>query len=400
MSFTGIFKICPIEGLDYETQTQSGRTGRNGEFCYQEGETVTFSAGGIVLGSAPAKEKLTPADLSMEVAGDVNRIINRKVTNITRLLMSLNPACDYEERIVITDEIWDICCRFRKKIYLNQPEDLFSADPAVNQLMEALAGRLVSPAVARNYLRRAMYGIVKKTDVKIPTRDSGYVLADIFMPETEGKYPVIISFGGYGKGFWVGKETNEEEQELHADAGADSKVSYPADQDQEILFVTEPMESDLVIAGYPMADLFVSSSSRDMKVLTYLYALDEDNEKIPFVMDLNPMTPLSKGGLKVSHRKLDEERTTEYRPYHTHLREDYQPLSPGEIAEARVEMVPMTAKIKKGWKLAFVIMANNEQGELMDPFDDYSAGAENTVYTGKTHPSYVQIPVIRDGGKE
>ena len=36
----------------------------------------------------------------------------------------------------------------------------------------------------------------------------------------------------------------------------------------------------------------------------------------------------------------------------------------------------------------------------MDPFDDYSAGAENTVYTGKTHPSYVQIPVIRDGGKE
>ena len=223
MSFTGRFKICPIEGLDYETQTQSGRTGRNGEFCYQEGETVTFSAGGIVLGSAPAKEKLTPADLSMEVAGDVNRIINRKVTNITRLLMSLNPACDYEERIVITDEIWDICCRFRKKIYLNQPEDLFSADPAVNQLMEALDGRLISPAVARNYLRRAMYGIVKKTDVKIPTRDGGYVLADIFMPETEGKYPVIISFGGYGKGFWVGKETNEEEQELHADAGRTAK---------------------------------------------------------------------------------------------------------------------------------------------------------------------------------
>ena len=106
---------------------------------------------------------------------------------------------------MITDEIWDICCRFRKKICLNQPEDLFSADPAVNQLMEALDGRLISPAVARNYLRRAMYGIVKKTDVKIPTRDGGYVLADIFMPETEGKYPVIISFGGYGKGFRVGK---------------------------------------------------------------------------------------------------------------------------------------------------------------------------------------------------
>lgn len=728
MILTGIFKICPIEGLDYETQTQQGRTGKNGAFSYQEGETVTFCAGGIVLGSALAKEVLTPADLFPETAGDINRITNRKVTNITRLLMSLNPACNYEEKIVITDRIRDICCKFRKKIYLNQPEDSFTNDSEVIWFMEELGSRLVSPATARNYLRRAMNGIVKKTDVKIPTRDGGYVLADIFMPEKQGKYPVIISFGGYGKGFWVGKETNEEERKLHAkledeyfrgtyretdyisfhiaslaygdpvpdipglppkgsvsnpylthisenferanvmdwvpdgyvvmhvdskglgntpgeycqfgrpeaddyydaiewagvqewsngnvgtyggsfyamnafnvaalnpphlkafiplcgdmdpyrdygfyggllnkfgftpkccagefkgidlaeyartiefddpavfhehskvmmrsdpenikipfytcisleqafihtrgtseiyihaktpegkkkmdvmsevgvhywmyakdilerhkafmdywlkgesndimekdpvhmmirtgngsyywrdekewpvlgteyrkfylhgdgngdgmqklqeQAMEEGKISYPADQDREILFVTEPLEEDLVLAGYPMADLFVSSTGIDMKVLTYLYALDEENDKIPFVMDLNPMTPLSKGGLKVSHRKLDEERSTIYRPYHTHLQKDYQPLKPGEIVQAQVEMVPMTAKIKKGWKLAFAVMANNEQGELTDPFDDYSAGAENIIYTGKKFPSYVQIPVIPTKG--
>ncbi len=726
MSITGSFRICPIEGLDYETQSQYGRTGTDGAFLYQEGETVTFSIGGIVLGSAPAEKKLTPADLSIEVAGDVNKIVNRKVTNMTRLLMSLNPLSDYEEKIVITDEIRDICNQFRKKIYLNQPENSFSKDPMVCQLMEALGSKLVSPAVARNYLRRAMNGIVKKTNIKIPTRDGGYVLADIFMPEKGGKYPVIISFGGYGKGFWVGKETNDEERELHAkleddyfrgvhretdyisfhiaslaqgdpvpdipglpekgsvqnpylthisetferanvmdwvpdgyvvmhvdskglgntpgeylqfgrreaddyydaiewagtqewsngnvgtyggsfyamnafnvaslnpphlkafiplcgdmdpyrDYGffggllnkfgftpkcctgefqgvdlaeyarkvefddpeifhehsevmmrndpanikipyytcisleqafihtrgtseiyihsgtpenqkkmdimsetgvhywmyakyvlerhkafmdfwlknekndimdqdpihmmirtgngsyywqdektwpvsgteykkfylhasgnmselqglkerplSDSRISYPADQDNEIIFVTEPLESDVVIAGYPMADLFVSASGKDMKVLTYLYALDEDNEKIPFVMDLNPMTPLSKGGLKISHRKLDEERCTEYRPYHTHLKEDYQPLTPGEIVEAQVEMLPMTARIRKGWKIAFIIMANNEQGELIDPFDNYSAGAENTVYTGRSWPSYIQLPIISE----
>ena len=115
MSLTGSFKICPIEGLDYETQSQYGRTGKQGEFFYQKGETVTFSVGGIILGSAPAGEKLTPADLSLEVAGDVNKIINRKVTNMTRMLMSLNPECDYEESIIITDKIRDICYKFRKK---------------------------------------------------------------------------------------------------------------------------------------------------------------------------------------------------------------------------------------------------------------------------------------------
>lgn len=725
MVLTGIFKICPIEGLDYETQSQCGRTNEQGAFTYLEGETVTFSVGGIVLGSAIAEEKLTPADLSIEVAGNVDKIINRKVTNIARLLLSLNPDCNYEEKVVITDEIRDICYNFRKKVYLNQPEDHFTNDPVIVQLMDALHSKLVSPAVARNYLRRAMHGVIKMTNVKVPTRDGAYVLADIFMPEEEGKYPVIISFGGYGKGFWVGKETTDDERELHAqlednyfrgihketdyisfhiaslehgdpspdipglppkgsvinpyvthiserferanvmdwvpegyivmhvdsrglgntpgeycqfgrpeaddyydaiewagtqewstgDVGIyggsfyamngfnvmslqpphlkaciplcgdmdpyrdysffggmlnkfgftpkcsagefngidlaeyarniefddseifnehakvmmknepekikipyytcisleqafihtrgtseiyihsgtpdgqkmmdvtsevgvhhwmygkhvlarhkaffdywlkgeqndimeqdpihmmirtgnggyywqdekewpiagteykrlylnavgdmsalqglgtvlseDGKVSYPADGENEIVFVTDPLEEDMVLAGYPMADLFVSSSSKDMKLLTYLYVLDEDNERVPYVMDLNPMTPLAKGGLKVSHRKLDEEKTTEYRPYHTHQKGDYQPLTPGEIVEAQVEILPMTAKIKKGWKLAFVVMANNEHGELIDLFDDYSAGAENTIYTGKTYPSYVQLPVIK-----
>ena len=725
MIVTGIFKIFPIEGLDYETPTVHGRTNAKGEFSYAEGETVTFSVGGIVLGSAPAEEKLTPADLSMEVAGSVDKLMNRKVTNMARLLLSLDSACVEKGAITITDEIRNICYSFRKKVYLNQPEDLFTEDPVISDLMSALNCKLVSPATARNHLRRAMYGIVKMTDVKVPTRDGSYLLADIFMPEKEGKYPVLISFGGYGKAFWVGKDDTPEEKELRAQlednyfrgihketdyisfhiatlahgdpspdipglppkgsvinpyvthiseyferantldwvpegyivmnvdsrglgctpgeylqfgraeaddyydaiewagtqewcTGAvgiyggsfyamngfnvmslrpphlkaciplcgdmdpyreygffggmmnkfgftpkcsagefkgidlaeypkniefddpaifnpeakvmmrndpktinipfyscisleqafihtkgtsevfinsstpygqkvldvmtevgvhhwmygkhilgrhkaffdywlkgldngfmkkdpvhmmirsgngayywqdaaewpvpdteyrklylhvaddvtvlqkigkepeeDGKVTYPADKEQEIIFVTEPLEEDLVLAGYPMANLFVSSTSKDMRVLTYLYVLDEDDDRVPYVMDHNPMTPLSKGGLKISHRKLDEEKTTEYRPYHTHLKEDYQPLVPGEIVEAQVEFLPMTAKIKKGWKLAFAVTSYNEQSELIDMFDDYSVGAENTIHTGKTYASYVQLPVIK-----
>lgn len=718
----GIFQISPVIGLNFETRTQSGLTDDSGRFCYETGETVTFTIGGLVLGSAPGAKKLTPADLSIEAAGDVNKIVNRKVTNIARLLMSLNPQEDFEKGIHITEKIRSICHKYRKLIYLNQPEDMFTSDKNVKNLMDELCSVLVSPAYARNYLRRAVYGIIKNTNVKIPMRDEGFVYADVFRPEKEGRYPVIISFGGYGKAFWYGKETTPEEIELHAkleddyfrgitretdylsfhidglaagnpipkvpglptagsvqnpmlshiseyferanvmdwvpdgyvvihcdsrglgntpgeycqfgrpeaedyyDAiewagiqdwsngnvgtyggsfyamnafnaaslcpphlkafipvagdmdpirdycrfgglfnkfgftphicageyrGVDlakmaaenefddpavyneygkgamkgnpqnikipfytalsleqafihtrgtseiyincatpqndkymdvtsetgvhywmygkdilnrhkkffeyylkdkendiadyqrihlmirsgygsyfwqeenewpvkrtvykklylhareneknmledlpaegGQVSYPADQDVEISFISESFKEDTIVAGYSMANLFVSSSSSDMTVLVYIYILDEDGDRIPVVLDLNPGIPAAKGGLKISHRKLDRELTTEYRPYHTNKKEDVQKLTPGEAVEAQIEILPFTVLIKKGWRLEFVVMPQNEAGELLDLDDSYKTNAVNTIYTGAEYPSYIQIPVI------
>ena len=39
---TGVFCISPVCGLDFETQSQRGRTDEQGSFSYLEGETVTF----------------------------------------------------------------------------------------------------------------------------------------------------------------------------------------------------------------------------------------------------------------------------------------------------------------------------------------------------------------------
>ena len=62
-TLTGVFYDSPVEGLSYETQTLSGMTNDKGEFEYREGETVTFSVGGLVLGSARGSERVTPADI-------------------------------------------------------------------------------------------------------------------------------------------------------------------------------------------------------------------------------------------------------------------------------------------------------------------------------------------------
>jgi len=60
---SGIFVDSPVQGLTYETPSQSGQTDENGTFTYREGETITFSVGSVVLGSAIGHEILTPLDL-------------------------------------------------------------------------------------------------------------------------------------------------------------------------------------------------------------------------------------------------------------------------------------------------------------------------------------------------
>lgn len=52
-----------VAGVHYATATQSGTTGASGEFLFQPGETVTFSIGNIILGSAAAATTVTTFDL-------------------------------------------------------------------------------------------------------------------------------------------------------------------------------------------------------------------------------------------------------------------------------------------------------------------------------------------------
>ncbi len=60
---TGVFVDGPVIGLRYETLTRSGLTTAGGEFEYDEGETVTFSVGGVVLGTTKGAKRISPFDL-------------------------------------------------------------------------------------------------------------------------------------------------------------------------------------------------------------------------------------------------------------------------------------------------------------------------------------------------
>ena len=89
--YSGVFKDSNVQGLHYASGGQEGTTGKNGEFKYEENSAVSFSVGGVNLGSAKAKNVMTPKDLVKNGKVDTPEVLNR-----VRFLMMLdkdnNPA--------------------------------------------------------------------------------------------------------------------------------------------------------------------------------------------------------------------------------------------------------------------------------------------------------------------
>ena len=89
---TGVFLDSEVSQLHYEGQSNSGFTNSAGQFSYNEGEVLTFSLGGISLGSATGSQELTPFDLLGISTLDEAREggIENELTNIVLFLQSLD----------------------------------------------------------------------------------------------------------------------------------------------------------------------------------------------------------------------------------------------------------------------------------------------------------------------
>jgi predicted acyl esterase len=190
-------------------------------------------------------------------------------------------------------------------------------------------------------------------------------------------------------------------KEMKTTYSAEVKFGVDLPWSYGVSFVTDPLPEDILIAGYIKLVLWVASSSYDMQLHATVRVVDENNVDVPYTVGnpaQNKLFPVGQGALKVSHRKLDPEKSTVYRPWHTHLKADCQPLTPGEIVEAEVELWPTTALIRKGHRIRLNVQPATGEGfmsPLYDPTDNkYQIGATNTIYTGPDHPSYLQLPVI------
>jgi predicted acyl esterase len=167
-----------------------------------------------------------------------------------------------------------------------------------------------------------------------------------------------------------------------------------------ISFVSEPTAEDMAVIGYMKAGLWVSSTSIDMDVFVSVRVLDEAGREVRYDAPIHPAhpifaAPVGHGLLKVSHRKIDEARSTEYWPVHTHSESDHAPLPAGEVVEIELGLNPSTAMIPKGSRLRVDIQPYAPDGAPTRAYDErYHTGAINTVHTGPGHPCYIQLPIV------
>lgn len=74
---SGVFLDAAVEGLDYTSGTAKGTTQADGGFSCNSGDSMSFSVGGISLGSAPCAAVITPLSLANLSNSNDDKVVNR-----------------------------------------------------------------------------------------------------------------------------------------------------------------------------------------------------------------------------------------------------------------------------------------------------------------------------------
>jgi predicted acyl esterase len=161
----------------------------------------------------------------------------------------------------------------------------------------------------------------------------------------------------------------------------------------KLSYTTEPFETDVEVVG-PLALYLQASLSGD------------DGDFIVSVRDVGPdgaEFPLSRGWLRASHRELDQERSVDWQPYHTHT--NPTPLTPNERYEFAIEIRPIANLFKAGHRLKLEILPCDFPSPDPTTYDwtqfwgfvhhiPYGKPVSYDVHHTPDAPSYLLVPVL------
>lgn len=195
----------------------------------------------------------------------------------------------------------------------------------------------------------------------------------------------------------------------HHDSGS---VTFDA-LNEEVVFRSEPLETETEITGPMAVKMFISSTTTDADLFLTFQAWSPEGVEVEFQGAWDSHTPLSMGWLRASHRKLNATMTKPYRPYHTH--DESQLLEPGKVYEVDIEVWATSITLPAGYTVSLRVAGRDFQRPeaLKDeslswrdkgagPFlhnDPRDRGSEvyagkTTVHTGKGMDSFFLLPVI------
>jgi len=140
--------------------------------------------------------------------------------------------------------------------------------------------------------------------------------------------------------------------------------------------------------------LYASSTQRDTDFVVKL------SEQLPQAVEerakgINPAFQLvTKGWLRASHRALDENRSTEMEPYHSHARPE--PLKPGEVYRYDISIEPNAFRFRKGNRIRLEIVNGDSPitDVLWTHYYQPDKIGQDTIWHSARYPSALVLPVM------
>jgi putative CocE/NonD family hydrolase len=179
--------------------------------------------------------------------------------------------------------------------------------------------------------------------------------------------------------------TTGEKNRWHTQVGGEVIYLDRAEEDKKLLtYTTAPLEADVEITGHPIVSLFITSTHTDGAFFVYLEEIDEKGK----------VTYLTEGELRALHRRVSSEPspTKHPVPYHTFAKKDAMPLVPGQVAELKFHLQPISVLVKKGHRLRVAIAGHDKGTFLRIPAEGNPTIA---VQRSKGALSSIELPVIR-----
>jgi uncharacterized protein len=199
----------------------------------------------------------------------------------------------------------------------------------------------------------------------------------------------------------------------YLDAGSRTLATSPpageAAAPIEVSFITR-FDRETVLAGYPKAHLWVEvQDSDDVDLFVLVQKLNAYGTPLSQLTVPNQGARIhdvtergasilryrgSDGRLRASLRHLDVALSTEDVPVHTFDRE--QKLTPGEIVDVQIDLLPVGLVFHAGEQLRFIISGRSILGPMMPGISEYTSPFTGTgvVHTGGRYASFLQLPIL------
>jgi predicted acyl esterase len=154
-------------------------------------------------------------------------------------------------------------------------------------------------------------------------------------------------------------------------------------------FRTPPMVEETEVCGPVVLNLHGSTTDTEVLWFATLFHVDAEGTE----------ETLTRGWLRGSQRKLDEDASRPFQPVHAHT--GRQPLTPNEIYEFNIEVRPYGILLKAGERIGVRIKCADDepprifiesiaQGQISRP-----RASHVTIHHNAEHPSHLLLPVTK-----